>query len=96
MSPDLIAFLDNITDSERETSISPACPAATFCQSITDVPESECEVVVNLYKSTNGDGRKTARGRFQGTAIGKRDGITVEGKEDKHVTAIDLHGDSLV
>ncbi|MCX6822567.1 MAG: leucine-rich repeat protein, partial [candidate division SR1 bacterium] len=96
MSSYLLTFLDEITDGEREISISNSCPATTLCQSITDVPKSECEVLANLYKSTNGDEWKSTEARFKNTTVGKRYGITVDGKEEQHVTAIDLHGNGLV
>ena len=53
MSPELISFVDELSPGWQYTQDTSACEAPSFCSTVTDIPQSECEALVNLYNSTN-------------------------------------------
>ena len=72
------------------------------CEDVTDVPESECEALVDLYLSTNGAGwnnqQECSGDEYDDcwlvtTDIDQWFGITVT---DRHVSIIELYGNNLV
>ena len=75
----------------RQWSLNPSCPPAPpfDCSLVTDVPQSECEVLVNLYSGANGSNWNDHTNRLHSTTVGNRYGITVS---DGHVTQINLAG----
>lgn len=71
----------------------PTAKAATFdCGVVTDVDQDECEALVFLYNSTNGDAWTNPSNWLTGTTVGSWNGITVLGG---HVSAINLNSNNL-
>ncbi|WP_166404777.1 leucine-rich repeat domain-containing protein [Desulfonema ishimotonii] len=65
----------------------------TICDSITDIPKTECEALVALYNSTDGDNWTNKDGWLTDPVAGNWNGVTVE---SGHVTKISLFGNNLV
>jgi len=63
------------------------------CASVTDVPESECEALVALYASTNGEGWTNDNSWLSSYTIDDWYGITVE---LGYVTKIELEYNNLI
>ena len=77
MSSTLRDFLTNIaSNSEWLGSTSSSCPAAAFCQYIVDVPQSECEALVNTYYTADGAEWTHNHNRLESNKVQNWDGIT--------------------
>ncbi len=58
-SPELITWLNDNAEWGEQT----ACPTSKFsCSDVTEIPKSECEALVALYESTDGDNWKDNTG----------------------------------
>ncbi|MEI6118215.1 MAG: hypothetical protein WCP92_03020 [bacterium] len=40
-----------------------------FCDTVTDIPKSECQALVNFYNATNGSGWTHSDGWLQSTTV---------------------------
>ena len=61
------------------------------CTDDMDVPKRECEALVDLYGSTNGDGWLNNSGWLQSTTVADWYGVTVESR----ITRLDLSSNQL-
>lgn len=62
------------------------------CTIITDVPQTECEALVILYNTSNGDGWNNNTGWLSSTPVGNWYGVTIKAG---HVTSLDLSNNQL-
>ena len=74
------------------TIIVPANAATFDCSVVTDVTQDECEALVFLYNSTNGDAWTNHTNWLTGTTVGSWNGITVLGG---HVDEINLSSNNI-
>ncbi len=65
----------------------------SFCTTVTDVPQAECEALVNLYHTTHGASWTTRTNWWTSTTVWNWHGITLSGG---HVTHINLWWNNLV
>ena len=56
------AWFDTYNDGDPWTNLNPACPAPSICASVTDVPEEECNALMDIYDTTGGNTWTTKTG----------------------------------
>ncbi|MCX6823258.1 MAG: leucine-rich repeat domain-containing protein [candidate division SR1 bacterium] len=95
MSSSLVDFITlKAGNSDWQTSAKESCPKTTaFCSTTTDILEPQCEALVALYNSTDGDKRKNNDGWFISPSVADRYGIMLDGTGN--VIGIDLHSNNL-
>jgi hypothetical protein len=94
MSPELISFIDNRhTEYDGDRKTKQRLPF-TSCSAMIDISESECEALVDLYNSTNGDGWTNKNGWFAGSSAcnNNRYGVWCD---NNHVRDINLENNNL-
>jgi Leucine-rich repeat (LRR) protein/ribosomal protein L35AE/L33A len=72
--------------------MSPLTQAATDCAAVTEIPSTECEVLIALYNSTNGDSWKNHNGWNETNTPCSWYGVTCNGG---HVSEIRLYNNEL-
>ena len=94
MSTGLISFIDDRhTKQEGDRKLKQRLPF-TSCSEMIDISESECEALVDLYNSTNGDGWTNKNGWFAGNSAcnNNRYGVWCD---NNHVRDINLENNNL-
>jgi len=95
MSPELISFINNRhTTEEGDRKIKQRLPF-TSCSAMIDISEPECEALVDLYNSTNGDGWTNKNGWFSGNSACNNNRYGVWCNESGHVRNIELDNNNL-
>lgn len=71
----------------------PVEPLTDFnCTTVTDVPQTECQALLMLYSTTNGDGWLNKTGWMESTTIGDWYGVKLTGG---HISSINLSQNQL-
>ena len=71
----------------------PVEPLPNFdCTTVTDVPQTECQALLMLYSTTNGDGWLNKTGWMESTTIGDWYGVKLSGG---HISSINLSQNQL-
>ncbi len=70
----------------------PFAQAATDCTAVTQIPQSECEALVDLYNSTDGSNWKNHTGWNETNAPCNWDHVSCSGR---HVTNLSLYNNQL-
>lgn len=95
MSPELVSFIDNRhTEYDGDRKTKQRLPF-TSCSAMIDISESECEALVDLYNSTNGDGWTNKNGWFAGNSACNYHRYGVKCDENNHVRNIELENNNL-
>ena len=78
----------SISDSAQKPAGQSENQAKSFtCSTVSDVPQAECEALVSLYESNNGEGWTLKDNWLETSTVGNWYGITVE---SGHVVEINL------
>ena len=88
----LFLLLSVMAQSEVAWAGSMAAPGATDCSLVTEVPESECQALVDFYDATDGDDWTNNDGWKQTNTPCSWYGVTCDGG---HVSRLDMYGNSL-
>jgi hypothetical protein len=80
-------------DKNSERDPSPPPIIEFDCSTVTDVPQIECEALVAIYSSTNGDGWSDNSRWLYSTTVGNWGGV---GVSDGHVVTLNLGNNGLV
>jgi len=95
MSPELISFINNRhTTEEGDRKIKQRLPF-TSCSAMIDISEPECEALVDLYNSTNGDGWTNKNGWREVNSACNNNRYGVWCDENNHVRDINLENNNL-
>src|SRR5690606_21351457 len=90
--PALATPLSITTPGETISNIDFSAPPPTFCDSVTEIPQAECEALVALYTSTDGANWIDNTNWLVTTTPSNWYGVTVE---EGHVTWHDLSWNQL-
>ena len=95
MSTGLISFIDDRhTKQEGDRKLKQRLPF-TSCSAMIDISESECEALVDLYNSTNGDGWTNKNGWLMKNEVCNSNWFGVWCNESGHVRNISLDNNNL-